>query len=52
MELNLKQISDAEAPVGVRVLSALRNQPFFFALSNGTVYMNRASVEFRGEGRT
>ena len=41
MELNLKQISDAEAPVGVRVLSALRNQPFFFALSNGTVYMNR-----------
>ena len=52
MKLNLKQIAPDEAPAGIRVLLTLRKQPFFFGLSNGTVYMNRDSVEFRGEGRT
>lgn len=41
MDLILKQITSDEAPAGVRVLLALRKQPFFFGLSSGTVYMNR-----------
>ena len=41
MKLTLNQIRSDEAPAGVRVLLALRKQPFFFGLSNGTVYMNR-----------
>ena len=51
MKLIINQISPAEVPSAVRVLLTLRKQPFFFGLSNGTVYMNRDSVEFRGEGR-
>ena len=41
MNLTLKQITPDEAPAGIRVLLALRKQPFFFGLSNGTVYMNQ-----------
>lgn len=41
MDLTLKQITPDEAPAGVRVILALRKQPFYFGLSNGTVYMNQ-----------
>ena len=41
MKLIINQISPAEVPSAVRVLLTLRKQPFFFGLSNGTVYMNQ-----------
>lgn len=41
MDLILKQMTPDEVPAGIRVILALRKQPFFFGLSNGTVYMNQ-----------